>query len=35
MDQEEFNTMSQNAFNFAKQIANDPAILEANRKLFE
>jgi glycosyltransferase involved in cell wall biosynthesis len=35
MDQEEFNIMSQNAFNFAKQIAEDPAILDANRKLFE
>ncbi len=35
MDQEEFNIISQNAFDFAKQIANDPAILEANRKLFE
>ena len=35
MSQEDFNQMSQNAYNFANKIVEDPAILEANRKLFE
>lgn len=35
MGQEEFNAMSQRAFEYAKKVTEDPAVLEANRRLFE
>jgi glycosyltransferase involved in cell wall biosynthesis len=35
MGQEEYNAMSQRAFEYAKQVTEDPAVLEANRRLFE
>lgn len=35
MGQEEYNAMSARAFEFAKKVTEDPAVLEANRKLFE
>ncbi|WP_100627180.1 glycosyltransferase [Algoriphagus formosus] len=34
MNQEEYNKMSQAAFEFAKRFTEDPEVLEANRKLF-
>jgi glycosyltransferase involved in cell wall biosynthesis len=35
MGQDEYEQMSQRAFDFAQKIVNDPAVIEANRKLFE
>jgi glycosyltransferase involved in cell wall biosynthesis len=34
MEQEEYNAMSQRAFDYAKQVTQNPAVIEANRKLF-
>jgi hypothetical protein len=35
MGQEEYDAMSLRAFNYAKRITEDPAVIEANRRLFE
>jgi glycosyltransferase involved in cell wall biosynthesis len=34
MNQEEYNKMSQSAFEYAKRFTEDPEVLEANRRLF-
>lgn len=35
MGQEEYDTLSRNAFAYARQVTEDPAVPDANRKLFE